>query len=69
MRMQCSFQNKISKTFSEVPGFSPKSSWEPPQGHSNLEVYLSQVKAELINVADEPIRYSHLSKKEWIELR
>ena len=26
---------------SEVTAFSPKSSWSPPQGHSNLEVHLS----------------------------
>ena len=69
MIIQWYFQNEIPENFSEVPAFFPKSSWNPPQGHSNLEMYLSQVETELFSVADEPIRYSNLSKKEWIAMR
>ena len=46
MRIKWYFRNEISENFSEVPAFSPKSSWKPPQGHPNLEVYLSQVENE-----------------------
>ena len=49
--------------------FSPKSSENPPQGHPNLEVFLSHVEIDLFSIADEPIRYSNLSKKEWIAIR
>ena len=49
--------------------FSPKSSENPPQGHPNLEVFLSQVEIDLFSIADEPIRYSNLSKEEWIAIR
>ena len=69
MRIKWHFQNEISEHFSEVPVFSPKSSRNPPQGHPNLEVYLSQVENELFSIADEPIRYSNLSKEEWIAMR
>ena len=69
MRIKWYFRNEISENFSEVPAFSPKSSWKPPQGHPNLEVYLSQVEKELFSIVDEPIRYSNLSKEEWIVLR
>ena len=69
MRIKWHFRNEISEDFSEVPAFSPKSSWNPPQGHPNLEVYLSQVENELFSIADEPIRYSNLSKEEWIAMR
>ena len=32
-------------------------------------MYLSQVKTELFSIFDEPIRYSNLSKKEWIAMK
>ena len=41
-------QNEIFKNFSEVPAFFPKSSWNQPQGHPNLEVYLSLGKLYLL---------------------
>ena len=69
MRIKWHFRNEISEDFSEVPAFSPKSSWNPPQGHPNLEVYLSQVENELFSIADETIRYSNISKEEWIAMR
>ena len=69
MRKKWYFRNEISENFSEVPAISPKSSWKPPQGHPNLEVYLSQVENELFRIVDETIRYSNLSKKEWVAMR
>ena len=69
MRIKWHFWNEISKDFTEVPAFSPKSTWNPPQGHPNLEVYLSQVENEVFSIADEPIRYFNLSKEEWIAMR
>ena len=65
MRIKWHFRNEISKDFSEVPRFSPKFSWNPLQGHPNLEVYFSQVENELFSIADEPLKYSNLSKEEW----
>ena len=69
MRIKWYFRNEITEDFSEVPAFSSKSSWNPPQGHLNMEVYLSQVENELFSNADVPIRYSNLSKEEWIAMR
>ena len=69
MRIKLYFQNKISENFSEVPAFSPKSSSNPPQGHPDLEEYLSQVENELFSIIDKPIRQSNLSKEEWIAMR
>ena len=69
MRIKWHFRNEISEDFSEVPAFSPKSSWNPPQCHPNLEVYLSQVENELFSIPDELIRYSNLSYEEWIAMR
>ena len=39
VRVKWYFRNEISEKFSEVPAFSPKSSWNTPKGHPNLEVY------------------------------
>ena len=69
MRIKWYFQDEISKHFSEVPAFSPKSSWKPPQGHPNLEAYLRYVENKLFSMVDEPIRYSNLSKEEWVAMR
>ena len=69
MKIRWYFRNEISKNFSEAPVFSPKSSWNPPQGHLNLKVYLNQVKTVLFNIADDLIRYSNLSEEEWIAMR
>ena len=69
VRIKWCFQNEIFRNFSEVPAFSPKSFWNPPQGHPNLEVYLSQVENELFSIIDEPIIYSNLSKEDWIAVR
>ena len=69
IRIKWYFRNEISENFSEVLAFSPKSPWNPPQGHPNLEMYLSQAENELFSIADEPIRYYNLSKEEWIAMR
>ena len=69
MRIEWYFRNEISENLIEVPAISSKSSWKPPQGHPNLEVYLSQVENELFRIVDEPIRYSNLSKEEWVVMR
>ena len=48
MRTKWNFRNELSQDFSEVPAFACKSSWTPPLGHPNLEVFLSQVESELL---------------------
>ena len=39
MSLKWYFRNEITPNFSEVPAFRPKSSWNPPEGHPNLEVF------------------------------
>ena len=46
MRLKWHFPDELN-TFSEIPAFRPKSTWVPPKGHPCLEVFLSQVEAEL----------------------
>ena len=49
--------------FSEVPAFLPKSSWKPPKGHPNLEVFLSQLKNEIFKMPFDNLKHSkHLKK-------
>ena len=47
MRTKWNFRNEPSQGFSVAPAFARKSSWKPPFGHPNLEVFLSQVESEL----------------------
>ena len=56
-------------TFSETPAFRPKSTWVPPKGHPCLEVFLSQVEAELFKMSSSSIRYSNIPKDERDAMR
>ena len=59
------FKNELSENFSTIPAFPSKSSWKPPTGHLNLEVFLSSVKKELFEDIGTSLRYSKLSTEEW----
>ena len=63
------FRNEPTPEFSDRPAFSPKSSWNPPTGHSNLEVFLSQIEHELFQIPDKCLPYSNLSMDEWQAIR
>ena len=39
------------------PILAPKSTWKPPKGHPNLEVFLSQIKKELFESVEISLRY------------
>ena len=69
MRLKWYFRNEVTPNFSEVPAFRPKSSWNPPKGHPNLEVFLSEVEKELFTVVDSKLGYSNLYKEEWKSMR
>ena len=47
MRIKWHFRNEPSESFSTIAAFRSKSSWKPPAGHPNLEVFLSSVEKEL----------------------
>ena len=42
MRLKWCFRNEPTPEFSDSLAFSPRSLWNPPTGHPNLEVFLSQ---------------------------
>ena len=54
------FRNEPSQKFSEIPWFTPKSSWKPPKGYFNLEVFLSQIEYENFKTCEKPLGYSKL---------
>ena len=61
MRRKWYFRNEPSENFSEIQSFRPKSSWKPPKGNPNLEMFLSKVEQDLFKTIETPIRYSNLS--------
>ena len=65
IRLTWYFRNEDTPNFSEVPAFRPKSSWNSPKGHPNLEVFLSEVEKELLTVVNSKLGHSNLSKEEW----
>ena len=69
MRTKWYFKYEPTKEFSNIPAFSPKSTWTPPNGHPNLEVYLSQIENEVFKIPKEQLGYSNLSKLEWEAIR
>ena len=68
MRLKWHFRDEPD-TLSETPTFRPKSTWVPSKGHPCLEVFLSQVEAELFKMSSSSIRYSNMSKDEWDAIR
>ena len=69
IRTKWNFRNKPSQDFSVTPAFARKSSWKPPLGHPNLQVFLSQVESELFIETQDSLRYSNLSQEEWRAVR
>ena len=47
MRIKWHFRNESSDNFSEIPAFSPKSSWKPPLGHPNSKSSSAAVRTGL----------------------
>ena len=43
-------RNEVSETFSEIPSFRSKSSWLPPKGHASLEILLSQLEKNFLQM-------------------
>ena len=62
MTLKWHFRNNPTPYFNETPVFAPNSSWKPPKGHRNLEVFLSQNEKELFELAETSLGYSNLSK-------
>ena len=69
MRIKWQFRNEPSPTFSEIPSFTPKSSWKPPRDRPNLEVFWSQIEHEIFKTCEKPLGYSNLSRDEWRAVR
>ena len=63
------FRDDISHNLSEEPAFTLKSKWKPAKGHPNLEVFLSQIKKELFELARSPLYYYNFSKEKWQAMR
>ena len=68
MRVKWHFRNEPSESFSSEPAFSPKSNCKP-EGHPNLEVFLSQIESELFKTVETPLGCSNLSKEECKAVR
>ena len=69
MHLKWYFGNEVTPYLNEVPAFRPKSSWNPPNDHPNLEVFLSEAEKELFTVVDSKLGHSNLSKEEWKAMR
>ena len=69
MRIKWHFRNEPSENFSEIPSFRPKSSWKPPKGNPNLELFLSKVEQDLFKTIKTPTKYFNLSSDEWKAIR
>ena len=69
MRAKWHFRNEPSENVSTIPAFRSKSSWKPPTGHPNLEVFLSSVEKELFEDIVTNLMYSNLSTEEWKAIR
>ena len=44
MRIKWHFNNDVTLQLSEIHAFIPKSKWQSPKGHPNLEVFLNHIE-------------------------
>ena len=58
------FANEVIPNFSESPSFRIPSSWTPYINDIYIEMYLSEIKEELMKINEHGINYSNLSKEE-----
>lgn len=69
MRCKWSFRIDITENSSETSTFHNKSTWNPPQKHPALEMFLSQMEVNDFSLSSgKTIRYN-LTKEEWIAMR
>ena len=69
MRCKWYFRNEPKENFSEKPVFNVKSNWNPPNGHSALEIFLSKLENEVFSVLPGTPHNYYLSKEEWLAMR
>ena len=65
MRFKWYFRNDSTPDFSQKSSFTPKSSWKPPTGHPNLDVFLSELEKQIFKIVGSKLDYSNFSKEEW----
>ena len=71
MRIKWNFRNETSEHFPDTPALRPKSSWKPPPGHPDLELFLSQIEKDIFEnlVKDSTPINSNMTKEEWDALK
>ena len=69
MRCKLFFRNEPTENFCEAPAFRVKSNWNPPKGHSAIEIFESRLETEIFSVLPgTPFDYN-LSKEQWLAMR
>ena len=61
-------QNKISKNFSEIPAFRTKPTWNPPNGHSALKIFLSKVEENVFLILHGKVSSYKLTMDRWLSM-
>ena len=68
MKLKWYFRDKPTPFFSDQPTFSNNQSWNPPAGHPNLEVFLTQSEYELLQIPRKSYLFQ-LTKEMWEDIR
>ena len=69
MRLKWFFCNELTPSFSKTPAFKTNLFWNPPKGHPCLQVYLSQVEKEPLELVVSHLGYSNFIREEWKAIR
>lgn len=69
MRLRQYFRNDVTRNYCELHAFRPESSWNPPKGHPNFEVFLSETDKKLFSIISTKLGYSNLPTEEWHVIR
>ena len=69
VRVKSHFENEPCPDFSNIPYVKSKPKWNPPKGHSAIEIFLSKVENDLFKVVDKELGYSNFTSEDWKALR
>lgn len=69
MRCKWHFRNDNTENFNQTPAFRNKSTWNPPQPHSALEMFLSHIEADVFSLLPGNTTRDNLTKEEFLAIR
>ena len=67
-RLRLKWHFRESENFSDYPAFKPRSKFNPRNKDAAIELYLSKLEEELMNICAQGNNYSNVSREELVAI-